>query len=162
MVNANFTKDHTVCYIVSVLVNTWGRIKTEFKSVLEEVVSVITTVLQMVALPRSEVLATTKLHVNSDAYDLNGSTSSDFYRDLCVNYITLRPNAILFSSLWQVYQLVSCLPNALLWFMASSATRVTASHQRLPQAPEHSVLGREFSCYRMDEFDFLIVKENCL
>jgi len=46
--------------------------------------------------------------------------------------------------------------------MASSATRVTASHQRLPQAPDHSVLGREFSRYRMDEIDFVIVKENCV
>lgn len=48
MFNAKFTKDHTVRYIASVLVNTWGRMKAEFQSVLEEVVSVVTTVLQMV------------------------------------------------------------------------------------------------------------------
>jgi hypothetical protein len=103
MANANVTKDHTVRYIVSVLVNTLGRMSTEFYSVLEEVVSVVITVLQMVRqsaeLPRTEVLATTKLDVNSDAHDLKGSTNSDFYRDVCLNYITLRQNAILFSSL---------------------------------------------------------------
>jgi len=30
MFNAKFTKDHTVRYIASVLVNTWGRMKAEF------------------------------------------------------------------------------------------------------------------------------------
>jgi hypothetical protein len=65
----------------------------EFHLMLKEVVNAVTTVLQMVdtisRTARIEVLTVRKLYKNADARDLY----------LCVNCITLNPNAIFISAL---------------------------------------------------------------
>ena len=41
-----------------------------------------------------EVLTIIRLYRNADAHDLYGNTSNDCCRDMCVNYIILRPKEV--------------------------------------------------------------------